>query len=146
MNQERESHPEWLQPVEHTADAGIIVLANDPASLFARVAWGMFSILTDLRLVNPVRRETLTAEASDREALLVHWLSELNFRHVTRHELFCRFVITECDNQQLKAIVSGEKIDLERHVVFTEIKAITYHGLRIESSDAGWKAQVIFDL
>jgi len=37
-------------------------------------------------------------------------------------------------------------VDLSRHLVYTEIKAVTFHGLQIEPTASGWKAQVIFDL
>jgi SHS2 domain-containing protein len=44
------------------------------------------------------------------------------------------------------AEVSGETINPDRHTIFTEIKAVTFHGLRLEKSDNGWEAQIILDL
>jgi SHS2 domain-containing protein len=69
----------WLEPLDHTADCGIIVRARDMKELFVRAAWGMFSIITDMEAVKPARSETIVVIAPDREALLVRWLSELNF-------------------------------------------------------------------
>ena len=136
----------WLEPLDHTADSGIIVRARDLKALFARAAWGMFSIITDLNAVKPARSETIAVTALDCEALLVRWLSELNFQHVTRHQLFCRFDILELSDDRLVAEVSGEAIAPERHTIHTEIKAVTFHGLRLEQGPEGWRAEIIFDL
>jgi SHS2 domain-containing protein len=138
--------PAWLQHLDHTADAGIIVQATTLEELFARAAWAMFSLLTDVPIIQPRLSTRLSVEATDRPALLVRWLAELNFLHVTRHELYCRFDILSLSDTQLVAEVRGEKVDLTRHSVYTEIKAVTFHGLQIEPMGSGWKAQIIFDL
>lgn len=137
---------EWLQLLDHTADTGVIVRARDLKELFARAAWGMFSILTDMNTVKPRQSETVVVTAPEREALLVRWLSELNFQHTTRHLLFSRFDILALSDNRLVAEVSGEAIAPERHTIHTEIKAVTFHSLRLEPVDDGWKAEIIFDL
>ena len=139
-------NPDWLVELDHTADAGIAVLAADLPELFARAAWGMFSLITDLAAVRPLHTTRLVITASDRQALLARWLSELNFRHVTQRALFCRFAVLELSEERLVADVSGEPCDLARHTVFTEIKAVTFHSLQIKPGPHGWRAEVIFDL
>lgn len=136
----------WLQSLDHTADRGIIVQAPDLKTLFARAAWGMFSIITDLNAVKLVHTETIVVTAPDREALLVRWLSELNFQHVTRHQLFSQFQVRELSEERLVADVGGEAIAPGRHTIHTEIKAVTYHGLRLEQTEAGWRVEIIFDV
>jgi SHS2 domain-containing protein len=106
----------------------------------------MFSIITDPATVVPALSETVVVEAPDREALLVRWLSELNFQHVTRHWLFSRFHILKLSDRQLLAETGGEGIAPERHPIHTEIKAVTFHGLKLEPVGAGWQAEIIFDL
>jgi SHS2 domain-containing protein len=138
--------PAWLQYLDHTADAGIIVQATTLAELFARAAWAMFSVLIDMAAIQPRLSTRVSVAAADRPALLVRWLAELNFLHVTRHEVYCRFDIQSLSETQLVAEVHGEKVDLSRHLVYTEIKAVTFHALQIEPTSSGWKAQVIFDL
>lgn len=161
--------PPWLTPLDHTADTGIIVTAPDLPTLFSRAAWGMFSVITDLVAVSPAAAETVAVGADDRPGLLVRWLSELNFRHITTHRLYARFEVRElgrCDSAangnapargawaeapgggpwRLRAEVFGEPIVPGRHTVFTEIKAVTFHGLELAEVDGGWRAQIIFDL
>jgi SHS2 domain-containing protein len=142
----RSALPEWLEELEHTADTGIIVTAASLKELFARAAWGMFSVIADLPGVEPKVATHLSVEASDQKALMVKWLSELNVRHITKHLLFSRFDIIDLGDTHLSAEVYGEAIDLERHTIYTEIKAITFHDLRIEKEGERWKAQIIFDL
>ena len=40
----------------------------------------------------------------------------------------------------------GEALDLQRHELSHEVKAITYHGLRVEATADGWLAEVIVDI
>ena len=141
-----ERAPDWLQFLDHTADGGILVQAPDLKELFARAAWGMFSLVTDVDTVRPVERSRFRIEASDLAALMVNWLSELNYRHVTEHRLFGKFSIIEIGEKWLLAEVEGERFDPTRHKIFTEIKAVTFHDLRVERDDRGWKTQIIFDL
>ncbi len=138
--------PEWLEALDHTADAGIIVHADNLKELFARAAWGMFSVITDVHKVKPAETIRIAVEAGDREALMVRWLSELNYRHVTEHWLLSRVDVLAVTDRRLEADVQGEKTDPARHTIYTEIKAITFHALRIEQIDHRWKAAIIFDL
>jgi SHS2 domain-containing protein len=54
--------------------------------------------------------------------------------------------VGEISSTHLSALVSGEPIDLARHPIYTEIKAVTYHALGVEQRDGRWMATVIFDL
>jgi SHS2 domain-containing protein len=137
---------DWLELLDHTADTGIRVRANTLPLLFSRAAWGMFSLIVDPRLVRPLQARPLALEAEDLPGLLVNWLSELNFLHNTQHELYSRFEVTAVDQCRLSAVVGGERIDPNRHTVDTEIKAVTYHELKVERQGECWTAQVIFDL
>lgn len=138
--------PAWLEMIDHTADAGIIVVADDLKLLFSRAAWGMFAVITDPGRVKAAQTWPVAVGADDLQALMVRWLAELNFRHVTQHVVFGRFDVKETTDTELRAEVSGEPIDSERHLVHTEIKAVTFHGMRIERGDGAWRAEIIFDL
>jgi SHS2 domain-containing protein len=138
--------PDWLEQIDHTADVGFVVVAADLKQLFARAAWGMFSVVTDVESVRPEKTRRVMVEATDRHELMVKWLSELNFLHVTQHKVFSRFEISELSDTRIVAEISGEKTDPARHTIYTEIKAVTFHDLKIEQTDEAWKAQIIFDL
>jgi SHS2 domain-containing protein len=40
----------------------------------------------------------------------------------------------------------GEPLDRNRHALAHEVKAITYHRLKVEPTDDGWLAEVIVDI
>jgi SHS2 domain-containing protein len=46
--------PEWLNYIDPTGDAGIVVKRQDLRQLFERAAWGMFSRVTDLAAIRLV--------------------------------------------------------------------------------------------
>ena len=134
------------QHIDHTADLGIKVFGLTLAELFENAAFGLFDNIADLEKVNPKSEFNVEVQATDREALLVNWLSELNYLFLTRKELFESFHITEMNNEHLTATVRGEKLNLDRHEIYTEVKAVTYHKLYVKETGQGWEAQVIFDL
>lgn len=140
------TQPDWLEEIEHTADAGIVVHAGDMRQLFERAAWGMFALITDPESVRSRESVRIELEAGDRDSLMVQWLSELNFRHATEEMVFGEFHVEQLRDQRLLATIKGERIDAERHRLHTEIKAVTYHGLEIVQDEDGWRAQIIFDL
>jgi len=142
--------PSWLQEIDHTGDVGLRVQADTLPQLFERAAESTFRVLTDLEDVRPAVPSTVSVRASDREALMVRWLSELNYRHAAHRQLYGAFAVSSVEEQDeewvLEATVRGEPIDPERHVVHTEIKAVTFHGLEIQRTDDGWILRVIFDM
>lgn len=142
--------PPWVREIDHTGDIGIEVTAETLPQLFDRAAQGMFEVLTDLESVRPTETTTITAEGRDHEALMVRWLSELNYHHTVDHELYSRFEVEKleetADGFVLQATCHGEPTDLDRHTVYTEIKAITFHGLDVHETEEGWAVQVIFDM
>ncbi|PQJ34710.1 hypothetical protein BSZ35_08955 [Salinibacter sp. 10B] len=144
------SMPDWLHEIDHTGDIGIRVTAETLPQLFERAAVGMFHVLTDLSAVRSSEETTLTVAGRDREALMVRWLSELNYRHTVEDRLYYDCTVQSIAEAEegltLTATVRGEPIDAQRHTVYTEIKAITFHGLRVEETEDGWRVQVIFDM
>lgn len=142
----KEWQSDWLEEIDHTADVGFIVRAYDLPDLFAHAAWGMFSIITDVANVASMEARHVKVDAPDRAALLVAWLSELNYLHIVEHRLFSKFNIRRLTDEELEADVFGERIDPARHPIYTEIKAVTFHDVEIVQVGGEWRTQIIFDL
>jgi SHS2 domain-containing protein len=131
---------------EHTADLGLRVRAPDLDTLFAEAGEALFAaVVEDLATVRPLQSLLVELTADDREYLLFDWLKELLYRFDAEHLLFSRFDVRVEENQ-LKATAWGEPLDRDRHVLSHEVKAITYHGLKVEPADGGWLAEVIVDI
>jgi SHS2 domain-containing protein len=138
--------PSWLTELDHTGDAAFEIRAGTLPELFERAALALFGYVSDLSVVRSVTADSFTLTAQDLPALLVGWLSELNYRHTTAGRLYSTFHVTFPADLQLEAEAYGEPIDPERHTLYTEIKAITYHGLSVRNTTEGWIATVILDL
>lgn len=134
-----------VQQIDHTADVGLQVEAGSLEELFTASAYAMFEVIADLDNVRNQLAIRVHLQAQDVESLFVKWLSELNYRHITEEMLFCQFKIRELDETHISASAWGEPIRAE-HIIHTEIKAITYHHLKIEQRGTNWYAQFIFDM
>ncbi len=131
---------------EHTADLGLRVRAADLDALFADAARGLFSIIVaNLESVQPNNQHAIELPGEQDELLLFDWLNELLFIYETRRLVFCRFDV-HLDQHGLAATAWGEPLDPTRHLLDHEVKAITYHGLKLERTDGGWLAEVIVDI
>jgi len=131
---------------EHTADLGIRVRASDLNTLFAEAGVALFSIIvTDLKTVRLRESRSFEITATDREYLLFDWLSELLFTFDTEHLVLAECQVDVADGA-LRATAKGEPFDSERHGVGNELKAITYHALKVEPDGDGWLAEVIVDI
>jgi SHS2 domain-containing protein len=131
---------------EHTADLGIRVRAPDLNGLFADAATALFAAVVDgLEGVRPVQQVEIAIDGADLDYLLFDWLRELLFRFDAEHHLLSQFDVRVSETGA-KATARGEPLDPARHVLSHEVKAITYHGLRVERDGDGWVAEVIVDI
>jgi SHS2 domain-containing protein len=131
--------------VEHTADAGVRAWGPDISSLFRAMAQGVFAIITDPALVRAEQERLVTLDAESLPDLLHEWLEELNSLHQIHRELYVE-VEPEVDRLHLEATIRGEPIDIERHELRIEVKAITWHDLKLETTAGGFEAYVLLDI
>ncbi|MBU4310623.1 archease [bacterium] len=131
--------------LEHTADVGIEARGETLKEAFANTASGMLSIMIDPEKVGEKESYSLQVKGKDEKELLVAFLSELLYKYEVNDILPKRVDISLLTDKDLKAEVYGEKIDLKRHTIDTQIKAVTYHQLAIEKNK-DWKVRVIFDI
>ena len=135
-----------FETFDHTADLGLRVRAADLDTLFAEAATALFStIVEDLATVRPVRQIDIELPKDEPDYLLFDWLKALLYHFDAEHFLFARFEV-RVDETGLKATAWGEPLDRSRHELSHEVKAITYHGLRVEKTADGYLAEVIVDI
>ncbi len=131
---------------EHTADLGLRATAPDLNALFAEIAECLFSaVVEDVASIRPTMSETLEIAGDDREFLLFDWLRELLRRFEMDGNLYGRFEVIVRDDG-LSATIHGEPVDRSRHQLSHEVKAITYHELKVERTLDGWLTEVIVDI
>ena len=131
---------------EHTADLGLRVRAATLDELFADAARGLFSmIVPELDSVRPLQAVSFQIPGQPTDLLLFDWLNELLYTYEVRHLLLVQFQV-RVNEAGLTATARGEPIDPARHSLDHEVKAITYHGLKLERTNGGWLAEVIVDI
>jgi SHS2 domain-containing protein len=131
---------------DHTADLGLRIRADDLRGLFEEAARALFSaMVANLDEVRPVDEVTFKIEGTERDELLRDWLAELLYTFDTRHLLLVQFEV-RLDEAGLTATARGEPLDPQRHEIGAELKAVTYHGLKVEQQQDGWLAEVIVDV
>ena len=131
------------EEIEHTADVGIRAYGRTLDALFANAAEGMFSLIVDLKGVQPVGEVRVRLNADDVPGLLVRWLSELLYLHEAQSLVFREFDVRVKDTT-LDGVARGETIDKGHHELKLVVKAVTYHNLTVDPAKG--VAQVIFDI
>lgn len=132
--------------LDHTADIGIVAYGANIKELFINAAVGLFSLMTDLDTIKEDIQREVELSGEDKETLLVEWLNELIYIFDVEHIIFKRFQINEFNDNRVKARCFGEKIKPGQHKLKREVKAATYHMLRISKSSDGYEVTVIFDI
>lgn len=139
--------------IPHTADIQIRVFGKTVSELFCNALYGMFQVIeprTDAcelkegRLVCqelPIKRE-VEVQAPDKEALLVDFLSEALFLSDINNEAYLDVEFGNFSETALRGVIKGIAI----YGFNVEIKAVTYHGMKIMQVDGVWQTDIVFDV
>lgn len=127
-----------FEQVDHTADLALLVRGRNLGELFVNAALGLASLLIDRSTVHRSMERRIELSAADAEELLVAWLQEILYLLEGRREIHGDFRIEKITQQELSAVCVGEPLDPCRHQLQAEIKAATYHDLRIRETDSPW--------
>jgi len=131
--------------LEHTADIGIAVRAASLEGFFLAAAEGLRSVLTAARCSEELSFD-IELTRYDVEELLVAWLQEILYLLETKHFLPATFTLREVSSCHLKATLNGSRFDPARHALEREVKAVTYHRLRVACINGMWQADIYLDL
>lgn len=130
-----------FEEISHTADRALHVWAPDLVSLFLTAAVGMNSLMKVDCLEELPEEIQFNLSADDLEGLLVAFLSEILYQMESSGHVF---IITDLEvgdenlTGRLKACHGG--------VLSKEIKAVTYHNLRIQPIEGGFETTIVFDV
>ena len=140
------THPRY-EPLEHTAEAGVVAHGSTLAEAFANVAEGMYDLIVELDGVEERETRDVAVEGESLDKLLVDWLLELIFLTETEGLVFRRFQVAELSDTKLRARAWGEPFDPERHRSNNVmVQAVTQYLLEIGEEDGGYRVQVLFDI
>ena len=133
--------------LNHTADLAIKVQSNTVKGLFYKCAIALTDLLFGSQVSSIQQKAgkiTLQITANNKEDLLVEFLGELLFHSICKYRYFFDFkwkkfteqeIIVDCLFHNLKAI------DLKM-----DIKAVTYHNIKIKKDNNNFSVIITFDL
>lgn len=130
--------------LEHTADIGLRVRGESLKELFVEAARGLAEIIGVWQPQNG-KKKAITLEADDLGALLVDWLSEILYLHDARNALIGGVVVERIDETGLAGsiVLVPMKEPPDEGI---QVKAITYHQLKVERSEGEWRAEIYLDV
>ena len=120
---------------------------DDLNELFSNCAVATFYAMTKPERVNPAVDYKIELIGESPEELLFNFLSELIYLKDAEN-IFCSKFDLKINNDKnsLSAVAWGEKINYERHIIKTDVKAVTYYGLKIRYDNERYSVRVILDL
>ena len=133
---------------DHTADIGVEVYGPTRKELFVNAAGALFDVMIESKTgtESAHQQRKIKVEGSDVADLLINLLRELLYLFNGEQFITGSCEIMKLTNQELQARLTGELFNSNRHLIKTEIKAVTYSGSKVERLKDGWRAKVIFDV
>ncbi|MBP7089147.1 MAG: archease [Candidatus Omnitrophica bacterium] len=131
---------------EHTADLGVRIKGKDLESLFKNSGLALFQISSRKQFTKDKTHTDISIRlsADNLEGLFVDWLNELLSLSAAKGLVFHNIKVSRLEDNSIEAIAVGSSIN--NYKINTEIKAATYHQLKVAQKASGWEAEVILDV
>ncbi len=127
--------------LEHPADIGIRSWGPSFEAAFEQAGWGLIGLL-DVRGHGSGKGREVRVSSEDRPGLLVDFLDELIFLHETEDAAVSAIRVLGITETTLEAEI--EMVPPDRAPEGTDVKAATYHGLRVDRLPDGRVEAVVF--
>ena len=137
---------EGYRILEHPADVGIEAFGHSLKEAFEYAALGLTSIIVEPASVDPSEQRFVSLKGTDPENLLVRWLSEIIYLYDGEDFLISDVVISRLAHGELDATLTGEKVIEGKHKLKMDVKAITYHQLKVDETREGVVIRVFVDI
>ncbi len=135
--------------IDHTADIAVRVYGEELSELFRNAFYAWQTIVTKDK-PHPDTMITINLQADSPEELLVDFLTEVNVLLLTKKMFVVSIdklnILVNSTSYNLSAKVNCINIS-ESNIIFdTEIKAVTYHQLKIKMNKKNFSATIVFDI
>jgi SHS2 domain-containing protein len=130
--------------LEHTADVGFRAAGESLEEVFEQAARALAGII-GIWAPDDSEMVAISLEAGDAAALLVDWLSEILYLHDARDAFISGVTVERASEQEVRGAV-GIAAREGREAEGVQVKAITYHQLRVKRDAGGWTAEVYVDV
>ena len=143
------------------ADVAFDASAKTLEKLFVECAKAVTNTMVkDLKTVKQSKKVTVTVEADSVENLLFNFLNEIVFYKDAKQLLFSGYKIKINSSEGSKELhktktgetfslfstFSGEKLNMKKHDLIVDVKAITMHLFEVKHLRNEWTARVVLDI
>ncbi len=132
--------------IEHTADAGFDITAGSSKELFQAAGEALFSLVADPSEVGNDEMRNVEISGDNLEDLVFNFLRELVFLLAVDGLVFTTFQVDSLHGDAAKIGCTGGRVPRSAPHPELEIKAVTYHGFRVEEHGGQWYARFIVDV
>ncbi len=127
--------------IAHSADLALEVWASSLPGLFTQAAKGLYDLMQISAAKRKIAKREINLKEIDLDNLLVSFLNELLADIQEKESKYDQMDLV-IDHFSLKGKLTGKKIGGFKR----EIKAATYHELKIVKMESGYKTRIIFDI
>ncbi|MBI5326840.1 MAG: archease [Deltaproteobacteria bacterium] len=136
--------------LDHEADIGIRAIGSTLEEAFEQGAKAMLNVMWDISTIEERQSVQIECAARDIPELFIEILNEILSKQGIEEIAVARLQIDKITNAdgkyRLKGIALGELLNLDKHIVKTEVKAATYAGLKYEQKDNQHMIQCVLDV
>jgi SHS2 domain-containing protein len=137
--------------LEHPADVWVHAWGPNEASAFEQCVYALMKTMTVPTTIDIKQTHEFDFTDNNIGSLLVHFLSEFLFLIDTSGMLFRTITIDKCILQSdglwvLHGIGEGEVLDVNKHPLEKEVKAITYSYLDIDQTPEHIDIKIVYDI
>lgn len=132
--------------LDHTADVRVRIDGETFKAFLKNGALALMNLITDRAYVKSQEKIGFEVEAETGEELLIKMLGEILYINRVRDMVFHDVELEMTGKYKVKGKLLGEKFDPERHELELDIKAATYHNLKIQRVNDRFIAEVVFDI
>src|SRR5215467_4349074 len=135
--------------LDHMADTIVEAYGDSLKEAFENSALALVNIMFEVDKVVPNKSLRINIQENDIENLLYYWLEKILLLMLTDEFIPSEFdasIVMEKSKILLIANVRGENLDYRRHIYKIEVKAITYHEMRIKQERNDFKIRYLVDL
>ena len=106
------------------------------------------SMVSDLATVEQKITKEFTLKAENEEKLLHDFLQEIIFYKDAETLLFSGYSlkIKKDNGYSLEVTLKGEHLDMKKHDLIVDVKAVSWHMFKLEKTEKGWEALAILDV
>jgi len=140
---------EAFEFLDHTADLKFRAYGRSLEECLTNAAKALARAFVGEQQLEPRAEKKISVSAESLEVLVHHFLSELIYFFATEQYVAVEVAslsVRGGGRYALKARVLGGVLDLSKQRVETEVKAVTYHDMKVAEEGGWWVIQVVCDI